>query len=414
MEKRGKTILILGNGFDLAHGLPTKYSDFLRFCKQIEEILGNNAICNRQENEAENRGQTCYLRESETITIDRVSGIRVSTQKDMKREQIILDDSELLEIQALLDDNVWYMYFIDLYELKYIKGENWIDFESEIRFIIKKVDENTLSLADIWEKVVEIVPDFSIDSRLKLFSEKLDFNKYKTRRRLPIEYLPRIKDFREKTFEDLERLTRVLELYLAVCVENMSVNVRIPVIESLNPDYVINFNYTDTYERIYKKGKIYYIHGKANAKQIMEYNNMVLGIDEYWSEEERNERTNFTTFKKFAQRIQKHTGNESYRYLKEVQNIFKENKDKWMDNVDISRVQPNGISYVYIFGHSLDVTDKDILSNYIRDDATVVTVYCMDKGTEGELIANTIKLITEQRLLEKVNHVPEKLRFLIP
>lgn len=26
-------ILILGNGFDLAHGLKTKYSDFLDYCK---------------------------------------------------------------------------------------------------------------------------------------------------------------------------------------------------------------------------------------------------------------------------------------------------------------------------------------------------------------------------------------------
>lgn len=27
-------ILILGNGFDLAHGLKTKYSDFLEYCKK--------------------------------------------------------------------------------------------------------------------------------------------------------------------------------------------------------------------------------------------------------------------------------------------------------------------------------------------------------------------------------------------
>lgn len=25
-------ILIIGNGFDLAHGLPTKYTDFLQIC----------------------------------------------------------------------------------------------------------------------------------------------------------------------------------------------------------------------------------------------------------------------------------------------------------------------------------------------------------------------------------------------
>lgn len=28
-------ILVIGNGFDLAHELPTKYPDFLEFCKQV-------------------------------------------------------------------------------------------------------------------------------------------------------------------------------------------------------------------------------------------------------------------------------------------------------------------------------------------------------------------------------------------
>lgn len=28
-------ILVIGNGFDLAHGLPTKYYDFIKFVKLI-------------------------------------------------------------------------------------------------------------------------------------------------------------------------------------------------------------------------------------------------------------------------------------------------------------------------------------------------------------------------------------------
>lgn len=31
-------ILLIGNGFDLAHGLPTKYTDFLEFVKMIKII----------------------------------------------------------------------------------------------------------------------------------------------------------------------------------------------------------------------------------------------------------------------------------------------------------------------------------------------------------------------------------------
>ena len=35
-------ILVLGNGFDLAHGLPTKYSDFLEFAKVMQKKISNN------------------------------------------------------------------------------------------------------------------------------------------------------------------------------------------------------------------------------------------------------------------------------------------------------------------------------------------------------------------------------------
>ena len=31
-------IIIIGNGFDLAHELPTEYADFLAFCKMLKEV----------------------------------------------------------------------------------------------------------------------------------------------------------------------------------------------------------------------------------------------------------------------------------------------------------------------------------------------------------------------------------------
>ena len=38
IEIRGKKILLIGNGFDLAHGLPTKYTDFLGFVERFENF----------------------------------------------------------------------------------------------------------------------------------------------------------------------------------------------------------------------------------------------------------------------------------------------------------------------------------------------------------------------------------------
>ena len=36
-------ILVIGNGFDLAHQLPTSYSDFLSFCENIRDAHKTSA-----------------------------------------------------------------------------------------------------------------------------------------------------------------------------------------------------------------------------------------------------------------------------------------------------------------------------------------------------------------------------------
>ena len=37
-------ILVIGNGFDLAHGLPTKYTDFMEFINVIKQVLNKGKI----------------------------------------------------------------------------------------------------------------------------------------------------------------------------------------------------------------------------------------------------------------------------------------------------------------------------------------------------------------------------------
>lgn len=37
-------ILVIGNGFDLAHGLPTKYTDFLEIIKVIKQALSQDKL----------------------------------------------------------------------------------------------------------------------------------------------------------------------------------------------------------------------------------------------------------------------------------------------------------------------------------------------------------------------------------
>ena len=49
------------------------------------------------------------------------------------------------------------------------------------------------------------------DEKLKLFKGKLKFDKYSEKKKWNSDHKPTIRDFREKAFEDLERLTRAFE-----------------------------------------------------------------------------------------------------------------------------------------------------------------------------------------------------------
>lgn len=410
MIERGINILIVGNGFDLAHGLPTKYMDFLHFCKRVQLIwrFGNREQSKILQNQSFRKEWLDNWDTAESIKDSIMAAFEKREWKhDMSDWHIELEDKILFEIYESVMDNTWYSYFNHICELKSIKGENWIDFESEIRYILQRIDEKTNNLND---KISEIFEEIhkEIDAKMNLFK------KYYDKRSVNDDVKKdSLRAFRQIVYNDLERIIRALELYLGKYVDEIEIDRRIPEIEEAKPDYVINFNYTNTYERVYNNATVFHIHGACDIARPFEKNNMVLGIDEYWGIDDRDTHTNFTIFKKFAQRIQKHTGIENYKYLNEINRFYEKNKERWTGNVDMNTTHPVGVSYVYIFGHSLDITDKDILSGFIGADSTSVIVYCYDKGVEGELIASTIRLIGEEQLLKKVNCVPPKLNYTI-
>lgn len=373
----GKTVLILGNGFDLAHGLPTKYSDFLEFCK-------------------------IFL----TDIYDKDKTLTALLNKYGMNEKCIKYFSEKYDYFGnLLDKNIWYGYFSDDLLCKSL-GRNWVDFESEIKLCIKYIDEKSKYLSkrveDLFEKGNVIGDENNALIRYSAFKSAV-LNSIKKDKD--------VFDLRTLLYEDLKGLIQAIEIYLLL-VEKMPIKLISKDISGFYYDYIINFNYTHTYNLnkhynnlkvdVDEPTEIFYIHGETGKKT----NNMVLGIDEYWSKYERDNHTNFTIFKKFAQRIQKKTGVDSYKWIKEINDLYKKNIAK-------NSNRNSAVAEVHIFGHSLDVTDKDILYDYLESEATDVTIYCKDEATEGEYIANVIKIITEDRLLEKVNQYPPKLKFVI-
>ncbi|MCS4585856.1 hypothetical protein FZ990_08315 [Clostridium perfringens] len=105
--------------------------------------------------------------------------------------------------------------------------------------------------------------------------------------------------------DELNNLIRALEIYLGDIVGSIPVNNRLKDIEDIQRNEsinkVISFNYTNTFEKLYvnenEEVKYDYIHGTLDISRDNTENNMVLGIDEYLTGNEKNERLDFIKFK---------------------------------------------------------------------------------------------------------------------
>lgn len=373
-------ILVIGNGFDLAHGLPTTYTNFLEFIEAFTGIIDNPHI------------MSC--------------GYLQNTEKTIYKylDRLIFKDVRIKkEFEKLIRPNMWIEYFLN--NSDYIM-ENWIDFESEISKVIKSLDDDmsaqkskigdqveSLSngyLAEYYEK--NTLVGQSIDTVIKGDKqESITFRK-----------------IRDELLEDLNRLIRALEIYLSYYVEKEEVGTLVPDIEKIFFDKVLRFNYTNTYEKLYDVNKLVeydYIHGQSNIKNDIEGNNMVLGIDEYLDENKRNQCTDFVAFKKFYQRIYKQTSAvykdwiDDIRSRKIIQNRqfagFDENGSKIIRSVMESHHN------LFIFGHSLDVTDKDILRELILNDNVYTTIFYLNKNVMGQQITNLVKIIGSDELIRR-------------
>lgn len=250
-------ILVIGNGFDLAHGLKTSYVDFIDYVKK-----------------------TSYLSD------------------DMLNE----DESE--KLSEIVNSNGFIEYFLKLNED--IPG--WVDFEREIFKItegFKSFFDNYKDMMNTHNRVSQkLAGEFLVDI-LSYFA----IGKYTDLGFIiePEFYSPKYGLSKERVLKKLKShldgLICALQLYLKRCQIEFfqkydSDSCIINQISRIYPSYVITFNYTDTY-KIYgiKPEDVFHVHGSL-AK-----NNMVLGFND---DDPKN--LDFVYFKKYFQRIQKLTG----------------------------------------------------------------------------------------------------------
>lgn len=103
-----KKVLVLGNGFDLAHGLPTSYSNFIEFITLLDNDE-SGAVINK------------YLLENSDFKLYNIDLIDITRlKKKYKSVELNIEGKGLLEY------------------LKLTKNlEKWVDFENEILKILR-------------------------------------------------------------------------------------------------------------------------------------------------------------------------------------------------------------------------------------------------------------------------------------
>lgn len=360
-------ILVIGNGFDIAHGLPTKYGEFLDFIKLFKRKI--RKVKNWKNEKEFNIHQIDY--------IDNL----FSTRTDNNHSDKIIN-----ELSELIENNKWINYFLKIEEdMKKDGKEGWIDFESEISKIIKALDRSFKNVNKYIKKGYPFggIEQYNYNILCKILG---CFEKD----RVVIAFLIDNKQF---LINDLNRLIRCLEIYLDDFINKITDYKKMDLIKSLNPHRILSFNYTNTFQRIYGVDnaniKYHYIHGKANINHTLDNSDIVLGIDEYLPNGEKDNNIEFIQFKKFYQRIYKKTGSNYRTWLREIDDI----------NNRFNKIQKG--NRILFIGHSLDVTDKDILRDLLLSNLfSEIIIYHHNQEALSSQISNLVKAIGQDKLIE--------------
>lgn len=391
-------ILIIGNGFDLAHDLPTSYSDVLKFLygiksgstwhggknKFIEERLSkidiSNSICN-------------YIIDAFNSRIEHGN------------DNCTNSNPIIQEIYDNLDNNIWYTYLWTIFSMNKMNGINWIDFESEISHIIEQIDREEENLYLPFRRLTS-----EKDEKTNIFFSRLPIAQFLSTDNNSSEHKSTFRDFLDTSYLDLRRLVRCIEIYLTEYVETIPITKFSQNIIDSAPDAVLCFNYTHTFTKYYHFENtidIHFLHGETR-NLISSENNMVLGIDEYYDSYEKNKHTNYNIYKKFTQRILNNTGFLYRNWISEMDDATHKSKT-YSTLEDTGKSFPNNI---YIFGHSLDITDKDVLKDLIDRIGVKTTIFYHDKQQQTQQIANLVKMLGQDKFIDMINSTPQKICFI--
>lgn len=383
-------ILIVGNGFDLSHYLPTKYDHFIKVMTAIENWSKPN-----QNMKFDDLYNSLYR--SESWFFDKSRSLYLT-------EEIEIDFEEIKTLKVRLQENVWYQFF--KHHLNEI--DTWIDFEIEfsealdlvakfnqdaekkyeqfevVRSRVFKVNQNGYDqYLKYWDKTIKklillrilCVKDGFVQINVEYYrNNKID---------LDIDAHKLIGDLEE----NLESFIEIFDWYLANIIEKLNLKNKIfkNNLEFFSDDLtVLSFNYTNTFKRLYDStGNVEYIHGQVGKR-------LVLGIPDLKNEFLKKFKN--YSFTKYHQKLLKNT---DYLFLEEnqtIKNMF-ETRTIGLRKINIS-----------IWGHSLAESDESYIREIFslnRNDSVECRVVVYFYRTDAPQLLNNLLDILDKELVER-------------
>lgn len=368
-------VLLLGNGFDLHHDLPTTYNNFINTVNFLKD----------------NYDETKMTSIGKVFNDERLSGMDDGIKHSYAKYYTIysifpLDAAYIKQLIDYAKSNAWFTYLSKISE----KIDTWIDFEKEIGHVINAFehffkknirkelnfdgfDYSEQSIISIFSFFYSVVEDgMCINGRTKRPEVKDEYLTYYTLSQSPFINKKKIID---KIYKQLVELSEMLKLYLKCFVENVLDKIAMSDLADirnifLNASHIFTLNYTNTFEKLYHtndKKEVYHIHGNV-------CDNIVLGLNSNTCDELDELNTDFICFKKYYQRVYYKT---DMKYLSAI---------KYTGVFD-KRIETK----LSVIGHSLDITDQEIIMT-LFEYATEITVYCHNESAIGDYIRNLISI----------------------
>lgn len=400
--------LVIGNGFDLAHDLPTQYKDFMNFFQFCEAILSLD----------DRKTELFYVvKANRNIWKSLKRKMRDYIRKIYKKkgEIISIVPPFIVEYYDKGNRNCWYEYYkailtddSDLVKEHFtIAGDNWVDFEKEISRVVSKIERDSIiETTEIERGSSTVIID------LKDYYEHISCDKgkeiilYIRQKHYVFKHM---KEFISHLRKELDVFINFMDSYI-MFIRNMEIEEKLDDFEENGSKIlfhrVISFNYSDTFEHNYKlyidnylnpkhmEETIEYAHGKAGEEHEQYISNLVLGCEETLQDNKSSKDTRCAYFKKYMQREIKNTATKYSGFYNEKDCNLIYEEDEFGNKYQTKTA--------YFFGHSLDVNDGDIIK-FVIDNNDNVVIFYYDYDDCIAKINNLITILTKEEYLKNRN-----------